>query len=547
MSEPALISTNPTNDDNHVLPGSDVNFYFDRPVHAGSGRFVETSGDGDYTFTTLPVSFLVFSGNTVTVPNQYLFNHTRAGVAIAFDTGNILDANGNGNTAGHDRVEFSFYDVHQNQDGSRTEILYDPWHHYAYKQVVFSYDTTNRVTDILYSIRDIIANNNTTEGNHIEYVYDVNNQQRYADAVFYSDAQYAFYDVVYDFRDGTKKSYETDLTGAASYSQIISDFDAQGRRTDVQYANKDGTGNLYIYDVDNTQTYSSIVWSYNSSGFRTDVTYIERDGSQINYHYGSPVILDLDGNGVDLTPLTSSIAHFDVAGTGQRASTAWVGGHDGLLAIDLGADGSSVPDGVIDQAREINFGLWAPGTSSDLIALRQVFDTNHDGMLDSGDARWTDFRVWIDSNHDGISETSEVRTLGDLGIVAINLTPSGHAIYLGDGSTIAGTTAFVRTDGTTGIAGDVTLASVVVSGASSSPSTAAAAANPDDFSFAHATSSARPVHTNIIAAENIGSADPSLPGSATVDPNDTGHDSVADVFDPALISSHQMAHDYMLT
>ena len=98
-------------------------------------------------------------------------------------------------------------------------------------------------------------------------------------------------------------------------------------------------------------------------------------------------MLDLDGNGIHITPLSGSNAFFDVTGSGERLPTAWVGGHDGLLAIDLGAEGQAGPDGVIDQAKEINFTLWAPGTTSDLQALRQVFDTDHNGKLDPGDAR----------------------------------------------------------------------------------------------------------------------------------------------------------------
>ena len=51
---------------------------------------------------------------------------------------------------------------------------------------------------------------------------------------------------------------------------------------------------------------------------------------------------------------------------------------------------------MIDQTKEIVFTAWAPGTTSDMAALRQVFDTNHNGALDAGDSRWSEFRVWVD-------------------------------------------------------------------------------------------------------------------------------------------------------
>jgi hypothetical protein len=110
-----------------------------------------------------------------------------------------------------------------------------------------------------------------------------------------------------------------------------------------------------------------------------------------------PVILDLDGDGVNVTQLGASSASFDMDGRAGRHHTAWLGGGDGFLAIDVAANGDAGPDGVIDQSKEIVFTEWAPGTTSDMAALRQVFDTNHNGALDAGDARWSEFRVWQDA------------------------------------------------------------------------------------------------------------------------------------------------------
>jgi Ca2+-binding RTX toxin-like protein len=172
----------------------------------------------------------------------------------------------------------------------------------------------------------------------------------------------------------------------------------------------------------------------------------------------SPVVLDLDGNGVDIVQLPDSTARFDMNGDGRRDATAWAGPADGLLAIDLGADGKSGADGVIDQTKEIVFTAWAPGTTSDMAALRQVFDTNHDGKLDAEDDRWGEFRIWQDRNQDGISQASELVTLDQAGIQSIDLTPAGSAVHFADGSAISGTSAYTRTDGTTGIAGDAVFA-----------------------------------------------------------------------------------------
>ena len=103
--------------------------------------------------------------------------------------------------------------------------------------------------------------------------------------------------------------------------------------------------------------------------------------------------------------------------------------HDSILAIDFGADGKSGPDGVIDQSKEIVFTQWAPGTSSDMAVLSQVFDTNHNGLLDGGDLSWSDFRIWQDGNGDGISQPGEVKTLASLGIKSIGLDPANPSQF----------------------------------------------------------------------------------------------------------------------
>jgi hypothetical protein len=93
-----------------------------------------------------------------------------------------------------------------------------------------------------------------------------------------------------------------------------------------------------------------------------------------------------------------------------------------------------------------------------MTALRQVFDTNHNGLLDSGDDRWGDFRIWRDANGDGTAQSGEAKTLDALGIASIGLEPSGPSQRFSEGSAIQGLAAFTRTDGTTGTAGDVSLA-----------------------------------------------------------------------------------------
>ncbi len=83
-----------------------------------------------------------------------------------------------------------------------------------------------------------------------------------------------------------------------------------------------------------------------------------------------------------------------------------------------------------------------------------MFDTNHNGELDPGDADWNDFKVLV-TNADG---TTQLETLSQLEITSIDLTTDNTTTVLPDGSEILGESTFTRSDGTTGTAADVSLA-----------------------------------------------------------------------------------------
>ncbi|MEW9309937.1 beta strand repeat-containing protein [Labrys neptuniae] len=163
---------------------------------------------------------------------------------------------------------------------------------------------------------------------------------------------------------------------------------------------------------------------------------------------GYPVVLDLNGKGIHVTPLSSSNKFFDMAGDGKQHRTAWAGAGNGVLVLDLNNSG------VIDQKNEVDFTAWDPTAKTDMQALLDVFDTNHDGKLDAGDADWSKFKVMV-TNADG---TTSLETLADLGITSINLTTDNQEIVLPDGSKISGKTTYTKSDGSTGTAADASFA-----------------------------------------------------------------------------------------
>lgn len=162
----------------------------------------------------------------------------------------------------------------------------------------------------------------------------------------------------------------------------------------------------------------------------------------------NPVLLDLDGNGLNLTELGDSTYYFNLGNDSFKHRTAWAGKGDGVLFVD--ADG----DGKISARKEVVFTDWDPSADTDMQALRQVFDTNGNGLLDAGDAEWSKFKVMV-TNADG---TTSARTLAELGIQSINLTTNETHYDYADGSSVDGETTFTRTNGTTGTAVTMKLA-----------------------------------------------------------------------------------------
>jgi hypothetical protein len=161
-----------------------------------------------------------------------------------------------------------------------------------------------------------------------------------------------------------------------------------------------------------------------------------------------PIILDLTGNGINIKQLTSSNEFFDMAGDGQQSLTAWAGAGNGVLFYDPTGSGQ------LTQANQIIFTDWDPTAASDMQALRDVFDTNHDGSLDAGDTNFINFFV-METNADG---TQTAHSLGSLGITSIGLNADATNIALPDGSMIDGETTYTTSSGS-GTAATVTLAS----------------------------------------------------------------------------------------
>lgn len=139
----------------------------------------------------------------------------------------------------------------------------------------------------------------------------------------------------------------------------------------------------------------------------------------------SPLILDLDGNGVLTTSLNYSV-RFDINGDGEEDSIGWTAWYseEAFLWIDLNRNR------FVDNGTELfgnNMLLPDGGFSSNGFEALAVFDAatfggNEDGIVSALDLVWQDLLLWRDANHNGISEPREIQNLERHGILSIDLS-----------------------------------------------------------------------------------------------------------------------------
>lgn len=186
------------------------------------------------------------------------------------------------------------------------------------------------------------------------------------------------------------------------------------------------------------------------------------DPKMKTFKYADPLILDLDGNGFKITPLSAGVM-FDSDGDGIKTNTGWVGQGDGMLVYDRNGNG------LIDSGQEL-FGddtILSNGQKAlhGFAALKEL-DTGskvhkqivgaNDGFFDTKDAMFSKLRIWQDFNLDGISQKHELKTLSDCGIISIDLSSRTTSLRYGDG-VLTQIGSFLRADGTTGKAANFIL------------------------------------------------------------------------------------------
>ena len=160
-----------------------------------------------------------------------------------------------------------------------------------------------------------------------------------------------------------------------------------------------------------------------------------------------PIVLDLDGDGVELTDAANG-QRFDVYGSGTPVLTPFPTAGDAFLAVDSNANGA------IDSGKEL-FGDQH-GAAHGFAELAK-YDQNLDGMIDVEDAIFEQLLLFGDIDGDGEVRSNEFTSLRQAGISAIDLRYDEVARQLPGGNRVTQSSRFIRDDGSTGEAADVVL------------------------------------------------------------------------------------------
>jgi hypothetical protein len=176
----------------------------------------------------------------------------------------------------------------------------------------------------------------------------------------------------------------------------------------------------------------------------TDQKGVLSTAQTVSLTVGSPIILDLNGNGVTTQSIDNGVK-FDVFGVDHKVNTGWVAGGDGLLVMDRNHDGT------VNGGTE----LFGEGTTladgkkaaNGYAALAEL-DSSGDGKISSADASFSDLMVWVDGNSDGVSEASELHTLASLGITQLDLKAQAST-EVNNGNLVGLTSSYSTADGAT--------------------------------------------------------------------------------------------------
>lgn len=141
---------------------------------------------------------------------------------------------------------------------------------------------------------------------------------------------------------------------------------------------------------------------------------------------GSPIVIDVAGDGVELTSLRDGVKFGLRPGTTGSVSWTSIDSDDAWLVMDRNGNGA------VDDGSEMfgNFTLQPPLQQGEQqkngFRALALLDANRDGSVDKLDPEFEQLRLWRDIDHDGISLPDELFALPALGVegLSVEYSPS---------------------------------------------------------------------------------------------------------------------------
>jgi hypothetical protein len=165
----------------------------------------------------------------------------------------------------------------------------------------------------------------------------------------------------------------------------------------------------------------------------------------------TPLVFDLDGDGIEFLGPDDSGVYFDMDSDGFAELTGWIAADDGFLVLDRNGNGAVDDIGeLLGWGEPLSllrfYGEQQKGRLGTGFGLLRKWDRNGDGAVDAADPMFGQLAVWRDLDRDGVSRPGELQGLPQAGIAAL-ATESNQGMLSFGRNTVCDSGFFSGADG----------------------------------------------------------------------------------------------------
>jgi len=136
----------------------------------------------------------------------------------------------------------------------------------------------------------------------------------------------------------------------------------------------------------------------------------------------SPLVLAFDDTSYKFSSAADGV-QFDIDADGIADQVAWPVDPNSVAFLFLDRDGSALPNNGGELFGNVTRLRNGQRASNGFEALAEL-DADGDGVITSSDPEWSHLSLWFDRNRDGRADRSEVMSLDDAGVTALEVTPT---------------------------------------------------------------------------------------------------------------------------